>query len=363
MNKTAIILFLLFLFCSLKNFSQPLHDRVVFVSVKTIIPDSLIEEQTFVSSLASTIEEWMKAKQPAKTVLGYTQQNRAVEAYYFPGTSNKKALVIGGMHGSELSSIEVAKKLIGLLSDSVLSYYNVIIVPVLFPDNAEKAIIAAGKQKTNPGRYTTEHSVDPNRQMPELGRPFRYGNPVDMYGRIIERENQLLLQLIQDYAPSRIANLHAIKDIAKAGVYADPRTDCNGYALGFESDSSLAVSMALFIQNKGGEIPGNQLLQTPTALYYQDPEVAPAGSVQQRNLHGTALPGNRGYGVSLGGWASTAVCDEAFKRDAARLITVEFPGYKPSSFYKGKEKEARALNVQLYAMALKEIFLGENYSE
>jgi hypothetical protein len=34
------------------------------------------------------------------------------------------------------------------------------------------------------------------------------------------------------------------------------------------------------------------------------------------------------------------VCDETGRRDAARLITVEFPGYEPSFAYEGESKNA-----------------------
>ena len=44
-------------------------------------------------------------------ILGKSQQGRNLEAWFYPGSSNKRALIIGGMHGSELSSIEVAKEL------------------------------------------------------------------------------------------------------------------------------------------------------------------------------------------------------------------------------------------------------------
>src|SRR5688572_10267809 len=43
--------------------------------------------------------------------LGKTKGGKDVEAYFFPGRGDKRALIIGGMHGSELSSIEVAKEL------------------------------------------------------------------------------------------------------------------------------------------------------------------------------------------------------------------------------------------------------------
>lgn len=45
-----------------------------------------------------------------------TRKGNAVELYFFPCQRDKKAMVIGGMHGSELTSIEVALSLIRKLS-------------------------------------------------------------------------------------------------------------------------------------------------------------------------------------------------------------------------------------------------------
>lgn len=362
MKKSLTILFLFFSFCSATVDSQTLQNDLALVSLKTINNATVLNNEAALYS-SDLVDSWMKERKPSKTVLGYSQQNREITAYYFPGTSNKKALIIAGVHGSELSAIEVAKELLQLLSAGEMPYYNVVIIPSLFPDNVDKALRIAAKPISNFGRYSTEESVDPNRQMPALGKPFLKEAPVDTYGRTIEGENQFLLQLVQDYQPSRIVNLHAIKDITKAGIYADPRTDCNGYALGFETDSSLAVSMAQFIENNGGNVPGNSLQKSPTALYYNDPEIAATGLFQKRNLHGSALSNNRGYGVSLGGWASTSVCDEGGKRDAARILTVEFPGYKPSLAYFGDDKNRCTLNIQLYAGAIRKIFLEANYAE
>lgn len=360
MKKSIIISFLCFCFATVH--SQSLQSDVALVSLKSLSENHALETGTVVYT-AGLIDAWMKEKKLSKAILGYSNQNREIVAYYFPGSSNKKALVIAGVHGSELSAIEIARELLRLLSTGEMPFYNLVIIPTLFPDNAFKAMEVATKSKSNFGRYTTEESVDPNRQMPALGTAFLKGSPVDVYGRVIEKENQFLLQLIQDYQPSRIVNLHAIKDVTKAGIYADPRTDCSGHALGFGTDSSLAVNMAQFIECNGGAVPGNSLQQSPTALYYHDPEIAPSGTLQKRNLLGSPLAGNRGYGVSLGGWAATGVCDEEGKRDAARLITVEFPGYKPSAVSKEDEKGRCELNIQLYAKAIREIFLEAQYEE
>ena len=300
--KTNFILFVLFAFAG-KLFAQVSHDiAFVDVSHKIEYVPFVRESSPKVSKLSfAHFEAWFKNKKREKAILGYTNENRPVEIFYFPGISNKRALVIGGMHGSELSSIEIARNIIRQLSNGETSYYDVLVIPSLFPDNAVAAASTPGERgNTNFGRYTSGLTADPNRQMPCLGAEFNANEPFDFHGRVIEKENQYLLQLIQDYKPARIVNLHAIKDVSKAGIYADPRTNCEGMALGFETDSTLAVSMAKYICEYGGWVPGNNLAVNPIALYYHDPEIAVAGSIQKRNLAGSPLPNNRGYGVSLG---------------------------------------------------------------
>lgn len=302
-------------------------------------------------------------------ILGRSQQGRNIEAYFFPGTSNKRALVIGGMHGSELSSIEVANQLLQLLKTGDSIFYNVIIIPSLFPDNAEAAKQLPSKigGVENIGRYSFHGAVDPNRQMPTPGQAFDEEDALDHAGRKIENENTFLLELIDQYRPQRIVNLHAIRDISHAGVFADPRTDERGIALGYESDSSLAIAIAKQIQQNGGYIPGNRLHTNPTALYYKDPAPAPAGLLQKRNFSGSSLPGKRGGGVSLGTWASTAVVnkeDTTKSRDAMRILTMEFPGSKrPADYTLKKEQVFYQQNIGLYAAALKNIFLKEYFVE
>jgi hypothetical protein len=79
------------------------------------------------------VKNILQSTTPAKAVLAYTKQLRPLEIYYFPGTAGENALVIGGVHGSELSSVSVARQLIELLSNSeVKPYYNVIVIPSLF---------------------------------------------------------------------------------------------------------------------------------------------------------------------------------------------------------------------------------------
>jgi len=305
----------------------------------------------------------LQAGRAAKFELGKTEEGRSIEVYYFPGRSTYRAVVMAGVHGSELSSIDVAMMVVKQLQAGAAPYYSVIVVPCVFPDNAGKAI-GNGQPQTNFGRYSSAVHPDPNRQMPLPGQAFDESHPVDARGREIEPENQMLLRLLQEFRPQRVANLHAIRDTTRSGIFADPRTDCNGRALGFETDEALALTMAGFISENGGRVPGNKLSSSPSALYYKDPFPAPAGALQARNLTGSTLNDGRGSGISLGTWASTAVCEGEGERSAMRLFTVEFPGYAAHRQYKTDASAQDCfLNIYLYATALTGIFLQDYFPE
>lgn len=301
--------------------------------------------------------------------LGRSKEGRAVEAWFFPGRSNKNALVIGGVHGSELSSIEVAYTLVDQLAKGDSIYYNVIIVPSLFPDNA--AIARSRKKEIgsprNIGRYSFTGAPDPNRQMPSPGSALDETGKSDHAGRKLEDENLLLLQLIEVYRPQRIASVHAIRDKNYSGFFADPRTDERGIALGYDTDSSLAVMMAGYVYQLGGPVPGNQLTRRPTALYYKDPSPAPKGNFQPRNFTGSPMPGYKSAGVSLGTWASTAIRDTlepSRSREAIRIITIEFPGSKrPGDYGNMAQREQCSKQVKRFADAIRLVFLQEYFVE
>jgi hypothetical protein len=348
------------------------------ISPDSIHPNSVVKKEATASSPVIfkvkgltnfPVNDFMLKRVASKGQLGLSKKARPVDAYYFPGSSEKKALVIAGVHGSELSAIEMARNLVSILEKTPSVHYHVVVIPALFPDNEVAALkpTEASKKIYNYGRYTSKISVDPNRQMPALGKPFNSEYPLDYHGRHIEEENQLLLQLIHAYRPDRIINLHAIRDINQAGIFADPRTDYQGFALGFDSDSLLALSMAKFIYEQGGNVAGNHLDDNPTALYYNDPGIVTAGTFQSRNLEGAKLPFERGQGISLGSWASTAVCDSllpAYNRPAMRLLTVEYPGYKrPQDYADVKDRVYHQELLELYTSAIMKYFFASGLEE
>lgn len=336
------------------------------VPVHQFLSDTLDKEVSPIRFVPDfVISEVIQNRKTTKGIIGYSKKGQPIEAWYFPGKTDKRALILGGVHGSELSAIEVAKTVISQLRENPDNYYSVIVIPCLFPDNKNRAALNPSQIGSvhNIGRYSHADAPDPNRQMPSLGNGFDNHNPLDHAGRAIEQENQLLLQVIQQYQPQRIANLHAIRAIDQAGIFADPRTDSKGFALEYESDSALAIGMATYIEKNGGDAPGNNLYKRPRTLYHSDPPVAEPGQKQKRNLHGSRLPGNRGYGVSLGSWASTAVYDpqhQHFNRPAIRILTVEFPGCKrPEDYPDPFQQQQCRKHIELYAGAITAVFLSD----
>jgi hypothetical protein len=369
MKKIYLTVFAAFCFCAATH-SQ--NGSLVKLYGPKLVDDSLgfVQRSASVTSRSGlvdvNIEELLQSGTPQKKVLHVTQKGRDVELYFFPGTSNKKALIVGGIHGSELSSIEIARALIRKLSAGEKPFYSVIIIPSLFPDNASTAE-GGGQDRVmkNTGRYTSEGYPDPNRQMPYMGRPFEESRPLDVFNRTIEPENRALLELIQTLVPDRVLGIHAIRDQTKAGVFADPRTSCNGEALGFETDKQLAVIMAKYIQTAGGICPGNKLETQPTALYYLDPPIVPQGQRQPRSFQFPMIQGQN-RGVTLGTWCSTAVCSSnaALNRPAIRTLTMEFPGYKiPAELPKKEDQEARTELIEMYAASVYYYFLSSFFVE
>ncbi len=316
----------------------------------------------------SELDAMVRSTGRATLHLGKTAQGKDINAYYFKGVSSLNALVMAGIHGSELSSIEVAEQLIDSLSVGPLPFYNVIIIPNLFPDNAATALDRPAEMGShlNIGRYSWTGATDPNRQMPSPGRPFDPSAPLDHIGREIENENKFLLTLIQQFRPVRIASLHAIRNTAYGGIYADPRTDEKSIALGYESDSALAVTMASAARRYGSNVEGNRLGSKPNALYYKDPKPAPAGKWQKRNM---SQPGARitpGSGVSMGTWGTTAVrvSDTVLCRPAMRVITMEFPGAKrPVDYTKPQDQLKCQQQVTGYVAAIRDVFLAGFHEE
>lgn len=279
-----------------------------------------------------------------------TAGGRSVDAFFFPGTSDERALVIAGVHGSEQGGIEVAQMLIQTLQNAVLRpWYSVIVVPTLFPDNAATRT-REGTTPTNRNFPSPGQGLDA--ATPASGTPMDAGSPP----RAILPENIALMRLIERFRPSRIASVHGSSTRSAAGIFSDAHTVSAAAraraggtagaavletlaAARTASDQSLALSMARDMTRRGfgRGVQGNHLGGTPTTGW------------------SGAIPG----GTSLGGWGPQDITEgRATDRPSMSIITVEVATNTRSTDLRGTAATARAAELASYRDVIQDIFLG-----
>lgn len=314
--------------------------------------------------------------QSALTARAAIPPGTPVMAFWIRGRTERRALVISGVHGSEQSGIEVVERLHRDLTapGAAPPRFTTILVPVLFPDNLEfdrqyrrtaTSPVVRGTNGSNDdnGRYVRVADplrrppmvlVEPNRNYPlpgESGDDARrrgLRNPstgLPLSGpHIIDHmlpETAGLVTLIEMFRPERIASVHAHRSSTRRGdaqgIFVDPRGGVQRNAQGIatqtltpegQADDALTRAMRDHARSLGGR-----------------------GLNPQDDLHYSEAPGIHPEGTSLGGWAPVAE-SRAGGRPAATMITLEVENYWPST-----EDPAVALRVGVYARTLQEIFL------
>jgi len=152
---------------------------------------------------------------------------RPIQAFFFRGSTDRRALVIAGVHGTERQGMEVARDLIhDLQPPAPPPVFSAIIVPSLFPDNAE-----GGMGRRESGSTPTNRNFPSPSEDLAAATAAGGGKAVDTSKdnagkrtREILPENQLLLQLIEKFHPERILSLHGTSGPGSAGVFYDPRS-------------------------------------------------------------------------------------------------------------------------------------------
>ena len=141
---------------------------------------------------------------------------RSITVRYVAGRTTRRALVIAGVHGSEVQGIEVAEQLLtDIVNAPSLPEMSAIIVPDLFPDDA------AYRVREGPGAH-------PNRNFPDPSKDLAASGGIDALGKRIRPENVMLLQVIERFAPERIISIHGTSDASLAGVSYDRRALTSG---------------------------------------------------------------------------------------------------------------------------------------
>ena len=299
--------------------------------------------------------------------LGATAGKRTIELRYFAGKTKRRALVIGGVHGTERQGVQVARLLEKDLASSPADFC-VLLVPVLFPDNAAK------------GTYGTREGATPtNRNFPAPDKDLAASGGKDAKGRDVLPENRLLMELMERYKPERIVSLHGTWDSALAGVFYDPRKLTADEQSAAKDDAARKAKLtAVDAADKDLSLRAAKLIDAQTAgVKGRAARGLGAGAAtkaqkQGRGRHGS-VAGNVGTsgdldtgfwggdspsGTSLGGYASGR---------GISIFTVEPPvnrniaDYAPGGDTAGdKVSQAdRQTELQAYADAVRTVLLAQ----
>jgi hypothetical protein len=305
-------------------------------------------------------------------------------AYFFSGRLNSSSniiLVIAGVHGSELSGIEVANWMrVKLLHSQVPPVFPTIIIPEVFPEQAKIAREyrlskpLADASDDNKGRLVErgKEEIEPNRNFPVPGQPLSsLRDNKSPGGQTLLSETMELVMLIQAIKPLRIVSIHAhsvkkpfTKGHDAPGIFVDPRYTFGKSCLrswynnnkewlynvnlckfdldkdpafpsshkkeyhsardpGTDIDDALALLAAEGIASKNPNlVPGNHLFDPPAVVHYS----------------GSEPPKFKGF--SLGDWAPVTVGrpDTPEYRPGAPVFTVEvFHYFESWAFINGEQ--------------------------
>lgn len=303
------------------------------------------------------------------------------EAFFFPGRSERRALIISGVHGDEKRGVDVVKKLHSLLAASGKKpFFTTILVPVVIPRTqagAGSRNVPGGVGRDKQGDPKCR-KIEPNRNFPlpghsladalkngEGGRdepelkiqtafglraPQDNGENPSFFVTSIRMlpETRILIDLIERFQPERLATVHdhSIQrtchpctggTVTKCGgegpgLFMDPRGINPANKTQLDQDDLLAKTM---VEEAFKRIPcdvaltalaGNQAFFPMTVRYFSLAKVE---------------------GNSLGDWAPVPTSG----RPGIATMTIEVPKYKPA------QASAEKVVKDVYPVLLQEIFL------
>ncbi|MEO6701969.1 MAG: hypothetical protein ABI140_17495, partial [Jatrophihabitantaceae bacterium] len=307
---------------------------------------------------------------------------KPIEAHFFTGATDRRALVIAGVHGSERQGMAVARMLIDLLKTRQPAL-TTIVVPSLFPDNA-----AQGEFGKREGATLT------NRNFPTPDKDLaatQAAGSVDANGKQVLPENLLLLELIERFHPERIISIHGTWDPNLAGVSYDPRAlnadeqqraasarvsgrtnysadgeeqanaelrtglRANQLKSANEADRRKSLAAAAQIDSATKGLPGRD---ARVALDKLKPHASVAGNYDSAGeLTKARWGGDSPKGVSLGGYAPARGIS-VFTVEPAIDRNVEDYRDKPGKVADKVSAADRKIELQAYAEAVHTVLLG-----
>ncbi len=175
---------------------------------------------------------------PTTIVIGESVQGRPIEMQIFPGDARDCVLIIGGIHGNEQISVDVASALAGLLrhDPSLARGRQVYIIPNANPDGYAKNTRANAR------------GIDLNRNFE--ARNFKPSARSRGVMPLSEPEARALATVIQQVHPSLLISIHSIDKGRHCNNYDGPAreiaqlmTRYNGYpakdTIGYPTPGSL----------------------------------------------------------------------------------------------------------------------------
>jgi Domain of unknown function (DUF4157) len=314
---------------------------------------------------------------------------------YFKGTTDRRALIIGGVHNkTEPQGAAVVLKLQAILEARAKAgkppFFTVILVPNLFDpkqySTGDPRWIKGGQGRTKSGKLETSRAVEPNRNFPLPGEDLdtahkrgagspkdaelvfndpktpgstpreAHDNPGGAFSGTSTRmlpETRALIRLIESFHPERIASVHAhglgSTPGDAPGIFVDPRGvdpstgKVTNAAQGAEDDR---LATALVTEGQ------KQLKSSPIAGAPSDPFKGNAPGTGKSTVRYTS--GAHAEGNSLGTWAPVPVTSGSGARAGITTVTVEVPQWT------GPSAPAQLGAIEdLDAKLLSEIFLED----
>jgi hypothetical protein len=353
--------------------------------------------------------------------LDFGCDNKNFHHHRIEGISTQhKALIIAGVHGSELSGVEVVEKWLFELLSNTKPFFTVEIVPRVFEENCNNAALKMPKRKpgddSNEFREVSDKTEKggenyPNRNFPAPGVSLAMAikfhapdPPKDCGNRKIMKENICLIDLINTFKPQRIASVHAHRFPAAPrpalpthygkkglpGFFADPVAKplygplpekpsiCAPKGLPppvpsryveFTEDDVLALEMAKFVRKKQNEYEKEHVVikKSKDMNFIFNDWVAGNWldyrgiliDVPQTRYPEDKQAAKKGY--SLGSWAPCKIDEDGGleNRPGIPVITVEVRHYEPTTldYYKKEDRKESKMKREAELRAYAEALL------
>jgi hypothetical protein len=310
----------------------------------------------------------------ARAEIAQSERGAPIEAFFYPGLTNERALVIAGVHGTEAQGRDVARMLMDDLQSAPRApHFTVIVVPNLFPDSA-----AANRRETVHRR----RRIPSNRNFPtEAGE--QAGTTTDALGNPIVAENLALIGLMKHFGPSRVISIHGTQRPRLAGIFVDPvagreQADRNRAIRAAEATAAgvtdPATRAAIASRGRGGltgdiskrmrrgELPGRTDARLSAAEQARVDDSAVVMGNQLFLGAGNENPGWGGEvvpGVSLGQYGPPRGMTVYTVEPAVNRALEDYP---ESARGQAMTRDQRRVELQAYADAIRTVLLGPDPS-